>query len=47
MRRPIRNIGDTATDLGINREITGKKRNRLFVYDEYLKRLSEGTDPLA
>ena len=30
--------------LGIAREITGKRRNRLFVYDRYLAILSEGTE---
>ena len=30
----------------IAREITGKKRDRLFVYDRYLSILSEGTEPL-
>ena len=29
---------------GIVREITGKKRNRLFSYDRYLKILQEGTE---
>ncbi|MCY4477755.1 MAG: Fic family protein [Gammaproteobacteria bacterium] len=29
---------------GIAREITGKRRNRLFVYDQYLSILSEGTE---
>jgi Fic family protein len=33
-------------DLGIVREMTGKKRNRLFCYDRYLEILSEGTEPL-
>jgi Fic family protein len=32
--------------LGVVREQTGKRRNRLFVYDAYLKILSEGTEPL-
>ena len=32
--------------LGILREITGKQRGRLFVYDEYLGILSRGTEPL-
>lgn len=30
---------------GIAREITGKRRNRLFVYDKYLSILNEGTEP--
>jgi Fic family protein len=33
--------------LGVLREITGKRRRRLFVYDAYLKILSEGTEPMA
>lgn len=32
-------------DLGIARELTGKRRNRLFAYDRYLAMLSEGTEP--
>ena len=32
-------------DLGIAREITGRPRNRLFVYDRYLAILNEGTEP--
>ena len=32
--------------LGIVRELTGKRRNRMFVYDEYLRVLSEGTEPI-
>ena len=31
-------------DLGIARELTGKRRGRLFVYDRYLAILNEGTD---
>jgi Fic family protein len=31
----------------ILREVTGKQRGQVFVYDEYLKILSEGTEPLA
>ena len=34
------------TELGIVRELTGKERHRLFVYDEYLKILNEGMEPL-
>ncbi|MCI0588589.1 MAG: Fic family protein [Planctomycetes bacterium] len=32
-------------DLGIAREITGKKRNRVFGYTEYVAILGEGTEP--
>ena len=32
--------------LGIAREITGKKRGRIFVYTAYLAILNEGTEPL-
>ena len=31
-------------DLGLVREITGKQRGRLFVYDEYVAILNEGTE---
>ncbi|MBI5433016.1 MAG: Fic family protein [Planctomycetes bacterium] len=31
-------------ELGIARELTGKRRNRLFVYDRYLSILNEGTE---
>lgn len=31
---------------GIAREITGRSRGRLFVYDEYVSVLNEGTEPL-
>ena len=33
-------------DHGIAREITGKRRDRLFVYDRYLAILDEGTEPV-
>src|SRR3972149_3342372 len=32
--------------LNIVREFTGRKRNRLFVYDQYLAILNEGTEPI-
>lgn len=32
--------------LKVVRELTGKKRHKLFVYDQYLKILDEGTEPL-
>ncbi len=37
---------EALVDLGIAREITGGRRNRLFAYDTYLAILSEGTEPL-
>ncbi len=37
---------DVLIDLGIARELTGKKRNRVFAYDRYLAILNEGTEPL-
>ncbi len=33
--------------LGVLREVTGRRRTRLFAYDAYLKILSEGTEPLG
>ena len=32
-------------ELGMVRELTGRRRNRLFVYDGYLGVLNEGTEP--
>ena len=32
--------------LGILREITGRERHRLFVYESYLAILNEGTEPI-
>ena len=37
---------ETLAELGIAREITGGRRNRLFAYDAYLAILSEGAEPL-
>ncbi len=33
--------------LGLVKELTGGKRNRLFCYDRYMKILSEGMEPLT
>jgi Fic family protein len=33
-------------ELGIIHELTGQQRNRLFVYNNYLTILNEGTEPL-
>lgn len=35
---------DLLVNLGIARELTGKRRNRLFVYDRYMAILNEGTE---
>jgi Fic family protein len=35
---------DLLIELGIARELTGKRRNRLFLYDRYLAILNEGTE---
>jgi hypothetical protein len=32
--------------VGIVREITGKQRDRIYVYDRYVKILDQGTEPL-
>ena len=37
---------NTLMELGIVRELTGKKRNRIFAYGRYLAILNEGTEPL-
>ena len=37
---------DLLLERGIARELTGKRRNRLFLYDTYLAILNEGTEPL-
>lgn len=33
-------------NLGIVREITGKGRNKVWLYSDYLRILSEGTEPI-
>jgi Fic family protein len=33
-------------ELGILREVTGRERHRLFVYENYLEILNEGTEPI-
>ena len=35
---------DLLVDLGVARELTGKRRNRVFAYDQYLAILNEGTE---
>ena len=35
---------DVLVSLGIAREMTGRRRNRVFAYDAYLAILNEGTE---
>lgn len=35
---------DVLVDLGIARELTGKRRNRVFAYSEYVTILNEGSE---
>ena len=37
---------DHLVNLGIVREVTGKRRHRIYEYTSYLKILDEGTEPL-
>lgn len=37
---------ETLAELGILREVTGRRRGRVFAYGEYLAMLSQGTEPL-
>jgi len=37
---------DHLAPLGIAKEVTGKRRARVFAYSRYLKILSEGTEPI-
>src|SRR5437773_2010624 len=42
----INTMLDALAHLRIVREITGRKRNRVYRYEAYVKLLSEGTEPL-
>ena len=44
--RPSRNRWIILVNLGIVREVTGKRRHRIYEYTSYLKILDEGTEPL-
>jgi len=43
----IRKSIDHLVDLGILVEMTGKRRDRIFVYDKYVATLSQGTEPIG
>jgi hypothetical protein len=38
---------DALVGLGILRELTGRRRGRVFAYDQYLETLSEGAEALG
>jgi Fic family protein len=42
----VRACIESMQKMGIAREITGRERRRLYVYDAYIAMLAEGTDPL-
>jgi Fic family protein len=42
----VRSAVESLETLGIVREITGKQRDRIYIYDSYVKILDEGTQPL-
>lgn len=42
----IRSAVESLEALGIVREITGKQRDRIYLYDKYVRILDEGTEPL-
>jgi Fic family protein len=42
----VRKAVESLETLGIVREITGKQRDRIYIYDPYVKILDEGTQPL-
>ncbi len=43
----VRSAVESLEKLGIIREITGKQRDRIYVYDCYVKIFDEGTEPIA
>jgi len=43
---PVYNAIARLEEHGILREVTGRKRGKLWVYDEYLELMNEGTEPL-
>jgi Fic family protein len=44
---PVYNAISRLEAAGILREVTGRQRGKLYVYDEYLALLNEGTEPVA
>ena len=42
----VRSAVESLEALGMVREITGKRRDRIYVYGPYVKILDEGTEPI-
>jgi Fic family protein len=42
----VRSAVESLERLGVAREVTGKRRDRIYVYDQYVRILDEGTEPL-
>jgi Fic family protein len=42
----VRSSVETLEQLGMLREITGKQRDRVYIYDPYIRILDEGTEPI-
>jgi len=42
----VRSAVQSLEDLGIVREITGKQRDRIYLYDQYVRILDQGAEPL-
>jgi Fic family protein len=42
----VRSTVESLETLGIVREISGKQRDRIYLYDQYVRILDEGTEPL-
>ena len=43
----VTNSLERLQSLGLVRELTGHRRNRLYAYDEYIRTLSEGAEPIG
>ncbi|MEA2192045.1 MAG: hypothetical protein QOI73_2166, partial [Solirubrobacteraceae bacterium] len=44
---PVYNAIARLEEVGILREVTGRQRGKIYVYDQYLALLNEGTEPLS
>jgi Fic family protein len=44
---PVYNAISRLEKAGILREVTGRQRGKIYVYDQYLSLLNEGTEPLS